>query len=437
MSNSHPGASEEPVVPPQSVPSQPLPPPQMPPQAATPEQVQAEPGMRPQVQPAPWPSPAFMPARAPQMARPVRPPGPFRRGFGLGAGAGAGAGLSVLVVGTVLSLVTGLILAGVGLAVSANPSDPAVVTVWGSPSATKTLRAVDVKGPILTDVDGGALLSGGTYGYEVARMIDNLDADDAEALVLRISTPGGTITGSKAIADAIDRYKQRTNQLVFAHVQGLSASGGMYAMAGADDIRADHGSLLGSIGVIFGPFARYRDVTAIDGGLFGGGVTTSGGIEQFYLTQGRGKDVGNPYRDFTAEERAILTTGLENEYAAFVRHVSVNRGIPAEAVRDDLGAHLYDNATAEQKQLIDGTMGVDEAYRHFATAAGLDPASTRVVAATRPSALLSLLGSERRVPGQALPVEQVPGVRPITAAALCGPGTTVLVYSGDPQAECG
>lgn len=367
----------------------------------------------------------------------MRGPGAFKRGFGLGAGAGTGVGVSLLVLGTVLSLLTGLIVAGAGLLTSAGSQDRPVVTVWGSPSARNTLRAVDVNGAILTDRDGGSLLAGGTYGYEVARLIDEIGATDADGLVLRINTPGGTITGSKAIADAIDRYKQRTNKKVFAHVQGLSASGGMYAMAGADDIQADHGSLVGSIGVIFGPFARYRDVIAIDGGLLGGGVTTSGGIEEFYFTQGRGKDVGNPYRDLTEEERAILTEGLANEYAAFVDHVSAKRGIDGQVIRDDLGAHLYDNVTAQEKRLIDGTMGINEAYRHFAGVAGVDPGDTRVVAPTRPSRLELVLGAEARVPGQALPVENQPGVRPVTAAAICGPAATMLAYHGDPQRECG
>jgi protease-4 len=365
----------------------------------------------------------------------MREPGPFKKGFGLGAGVGAGFGVVMLVIGTVLSVLSGMIFLA-GAAASTGAAET-LITVWGPDSARTTLRAVDVKGTILTDADGGALLSSGTYGYEVARMIDDLEAEDADGLILRLSTPGGTITGAKAIADAVDRYKERTDKKVFAHVQGLSASGGMYAMAGADDIQADHGSLVGSIGVLLGPLSRYRDVVAIDGGLLGGGVTTTGGIEEYYLTQGRGKDAGTPYRDLTAEERDVLTRILENEYAAFIDHVSAKRGIPAEVIRDDIGAHLYDNVVAAEKQLIDGTMGVDEAYRHFATLADLDPSDTRVVAPDTPSTWEVLLGAEARVPGQALPVEITPGVRPVTAAAICGQASTVLAYHGNPQRDCG
>ncbi|WP_432559023.1 S49 family peptidase [Granulicoccus sp. GXG6511] len=374
------------------------------------------------------------------VAVPVREPGPFRRGFGLGAGAGAGLGVALAVIGTVLSLLSALGVMAVGAAAAAAGGGAAPAntsTVWGSPTATHTLRAVDVTGSILTDGSGGGLLAAGTYGYEVARMIDDIDAEDADGLVLRLNTPGGTITGSKAIADAVARYQQRTGKKVFAHVQGMSASGGVYAMAGADDIRADHGSTTGSIGVIMAQFARYRDVVAVDGGLLQGGVTTTGGIEEIYITEGRSKDLGNPYRDATPEELAHLQQLASNEYDRFVEHVATLRDIPAATIRDELGANLFDNKLAEEHGLIDGTMGADEAYRHFATEAGVDPADTKIVAPAAPTMLQALLGAENRVPGQALPVEVQSGVRPVTSAAMCGRGPAALAYHGDLGRICG
>ena len=50
------------------------------------------------------------------------------------------------------------------------------------------------------------------------------------------------------------------------HVQGMSASGGVYSTAPADVIYADHGSIIGSIGVIYGPFEHYDGVVATSGG---------------------------------------------------------------------------------------------------------------------------------------------------------------------------
>ncbi len=271
-------------------------------------------------------APAPAQAHAPAQPNPIPPPAPgffpqpprersFRRGFGLGAGAGLGAGGVLLVLGIVGSLVTALIYGAALAAVAGNASGARIAgldTIWGSPTATaaQTVLAIPIEGAIQADGGDGFALTASTYGYEIARTLDQLTADDAAGLVLLLNTPGGTINGSRAIADAVERYQSRTGKKVVAYVQGLSASGGMYAMAGADRIIADHGSLVGSIGVIFGPFVRYKDVVATSGSIVESGVSTTGGITQEYLSQGSGKDFGNPFRAMTARERAVFTAGL-------------------------------------------------------------------------------------------------------------------------------
>jgi len=277
----------------------------------------------------------------------------------------------------------------------------------------------------------------GTYGYEVADVLDSLDAQDADGVVLLLNTPGGSVTGSKAMADALDRYRQRTGKRAFAFVEGMSASGGMYTMAGADRIIADHGSLVGSIGVIMGPFERYRDVVALDGGLLNGGVTTTGGITSEYLTAGTGKDAGNPFRDLTAEERANLQAILDNEYVNFVAEVSEGRNIPAERITGELGASILDTKRAKEFGLIDDVLGRDAAMRSFAEAAGLDPDDTRLVAPEPPSLLMQLLGAEGRVWGTA-PAARPEGGQPARATStLCTDTRLPLAYHGTLASVCG
>lgn len=377
-------------------------------------------------------------APAPRVVEPAAvAPGkdrPFRRGFGLGFGASLGVGVVVTVLSIIGSLIAGAMLfALAGAMKNANTATvQPLKTVWGAQTAKHTLRQIDISGTILTDPSEGSLFVQGTYGYEVADMIDKLGAADADGLVLRLSTPGGTITGSKAIADAVKRYRDRTGKKVFAFVSGLSASGGVYSMAGADKIVADYGSMVGSIGVLFGPFVEYKDVKAIEGGLAGGGVTTTGGIKEYYLTQGRGKDVGNPFRAMTDEERKLFTAGLSGEYDAFVNHVSTNRKIPAQTIKDVLGAHLFSGQQAVQNHLIDAVMGRDDAYRAAADLAGVAAADTKVVTAEKPGPLASLLGADSRVFGQAPAIAA--GAKP--SARVCGASPTVLVYSGSLASAC-
>jgi protease IV len=380
----------------------------------------------PPASPAPPPPPVWRPMPPP----PPREAGFFKRGFGLGFGASLGAGLGFAAVGLGSVVVLVVVLVGLVSGGGETASTPVTDTVWGDPADESVLIAVPVTGVILGGASDGATFGGSTYGYEVADTIDSLDADDADGLVLELNTPGGTIYGSRAIADAVQRYQERTGHQVLAHVQGMSASGGVYAMAGADRIVADHGSLVGSIGVVMGPFERFRDVVAIPGTLLEPGVTTQGGITEEYLTRGRGKDVGNPYRDMTEEERAVLGGNLDREYAAFVAWVSEARGIPAQTIVDDLGAYLFDGQAAVELGLIDDVMGREAAYRYAAELNGVDPSGTRVERVAGPGLLEALLSarSGAEAPGA---VTLEPG-----RSTVCSGAPLVLAHHGELSAAC-
>lgn len=379
--------------------------------------------------PAPWPAPA------PQQ------PSWFRKGFGLGAGGALGAGGVLLALSTVGSIVGALVLAGLGAAMgdvgSASAKNTTYETVWGKEKAKNKLRAIDVRGAIMAGGEQGMGLTQSTYGYEVADTIDKIEKDDVGGLVLRMDTPGGTINGSRAIGEAIIRYRERTGHKVVAVVEGMSASGGMFAMAPADKIIADHGTLIGSIGVISGPFEQYKDVKATDGGLLGGGVTTTGGITSEYITQGKGKDFGNPWRAMTAEERKIWTDGLAAEYSGFTSWVSEHRKIPEATIRNELGAHIFDPETAKSKKLVDEVMGRDEAYREAAKLNGLDPNDTKLEAASAPGFMRSLFGTQARVYGQAPAATAQNGQPPQVTSVICTGRPQVLAWNGPTRQFCG
>ena len=315
-------------------------------------------------------SPYYPPPAFPAPVAENRPPG-FRQGFGLGTGIGLG----LMVGGLVLTIISGLfMLAAVGLvaqSVTPTGASTSLSTVWGTPGGSGRLRAIHVNGTILTDSGDGSLLSAGTYGYEIAAQLDELTTADAAGVVLLVNTPGGTIPGSRAISDAVARYRERTNLPVLVHVEGMAASGGIYSTATATEIIADHGAMLGSVGVIMGPLLEYRDVVATGSTILTPGVTTTGGISQRYITAGTAKDYGNPYRAATEEEIARMQTLVDGEYQAFVSHVSTHRGISEQVLREELGAYIFNAEEAVANGLADKVMGRDEFFRHAATTAGL------------------------------------------------------------------
>ncbi len=381
-----------------------------------------------------------MPTGGPVPQRSARPPvAPagadrgFSRGFGTGLGFMLGAG-AVLVALSLVAILGGVLM-GLFTRQSARPAAVPTSHLWGPTSASNTLLAISIKGVIQGSSDSGGLFSSATYGREIADQLDALRADDYAGVILLMDTPGGSIYGARAIADAVIRYQERTGHSVVAYVQSMSASGGMYAMAPAARIISDHGTMVGSIGVIFGPFQRYREVTGLTGNLLQSGVQTSGGITSEYLAQGTGKDFGNPYRDMTEEEREVYTNGLAAEYRQFVDFVAEHRGIEAQRIKDELGAYMFDPATAMDKGLVDEVMGRADGFRAAARLNNIDPEDTEVVAPAAPGGLAALLGAEQRVWGHNIPLDPASGLA--ATSQLCVGVPVVLAYAGDFQAACG
>ena len=211
-----------------------------------------------------------------------------------------------------------------------------------------------------------------TYGYDIVDTLEEAAEDeDIKGIFMTFRTPGGTIFGSQAIYRAIKKYREETGNPVVVYIEGISASGGVMAMVAANSIYADYGSLIGSIGVLGPSLTYFNKPIATDGGLFGGGIVTEGGIEQTAITAGRGKDIGNPFRKPSEEEVANLKAGVNNEYENFVKHVASGRNMEPEMIRNEMGAQIFDNKTAQAYGLIDGTQYRSEAINSLAKLAKL------------------------------------------------------------------
>jgi len=234
--------------------------------------------------------------------------------------------------------------------------------ISGNKESNNYLMAISVEGLILGSPSGemGSTMGwvgGVTYGYEIQETLEDAAEDEKiKGIFLRMQTPGGTIFGSRAIFDGIKAYQQKTGKPVLVYIEGISASGGVMAMVGADAIYADYGSMIGSIGVIGGMLTYYDKPTATQGGLFGGGIVTQGGIERTIISAGKGKDLGNPYRKASQEEIDNLQAGINIEYDNFVAHVAQSRNIDEAVIREKMGAQIFDNKTAQNYGLIDDTL---------------------------------------------------------------------------------
>ncbi len=75
-----------------------------------------------------------------------------------------------------------------------------------------------------------------------------------KGLIIRVNSPGGTVSGSDEIYNEIRRYRYKTDKPVVAFMQGMAASGGYYVSVACDKIVAEPTTVTGSVGVIAGHF---------------------------------------------------------------------------------------------------------------------------------------------------------------------------------------
>jgi protease-4 len=189
------------------------------------------------------------------------------------------------------------------------------------------------------------------------------------ALVLRINSPGGTVTASDIIYREIMSWKERTRLPVVAVLMDIAASGGYYIALAADTIVAHPTSVTGSIGVIM------LTVNAE-------GLLQKIGVAATAIKSAEHKDMGSPFRQLTAEERAIFQSVIDDLQRQFLAKVIAHRKLAPEAARALADGRVYTAEQALDHKLIDKIGYMNDVVALARKAAGVDEA--RVVVYHRP-----------------------------------------------------
>lgn len=350
--------------------------------------------------------------------------------------------LSILMSFVLLVMALGVLAFGIGMGIGSNINTeslepPAYNFVFGDETSNNYLLKINVEGMILGSQPQGYDLhlfseEGIVYGYDVQDLLLEAAKDsNIKGILLYMQTPGGTIFGARAIFDGIKAYREKTGNPVLAYVQGLSASGGVYAMVGANEIYADYGSLVGSIGVLGETLTYFNKPTAIEGGILGGGIVTKEGIEQTIVSAGKGKDLGNPFRRPTKDEIKRLQDDIDQEYDLFVKHVAENRSMDSKVIREQMGAHVFDNESAKKYGLINGTLNYRESVKRLAELAQIQTDDYQLVQTNdkHHGLLSSLLGVFR-------PQTAPPKVSPLKTQFCSKFNHLPLMYYGNPAKVC-
>jgi protease-4 len=321
------------------------------------------------------------------------------------------------VLRTTLPLLACLALANAGcvnLQLFGGLPEPLIETVVLGESGPK-IAMIDIDGVISEQSEVRDFLEPSPEGM-VARVREQLDhaRDDAtvRALLLRINSPGGTVTGSDIIHQELLRFKRDRGIPVVAHFMGVAASGAYYIAMAADEVVAQPTTVTGSIGVIFV-------------GVNVSGLMQKLGVADQTLTAGDQKDAGSWLRPMKPAERAHLQAVLDDMHARFKQIVLAGRPqLDAKRVDALADGRIFSAGQALDNGLIDGLGDLEQAVAVTQRRAGLT--SSRVVIYHRPREYRQNLYSRAPVIPRVVRLELAPSL------PLARPGFLYLWAPGLP-----
>ena len=200
------------------------------------------------------------------------------------------------------------------------------------------------------------LISSSLPGSVGDSMVDDLRAalqqaredKHVKAVVLEIDSPGGEVTASDEIYNAV--VKTRACKPVVIYMDTLAASGGYYVACGGKYIMANETTITGSIGVII----QTLNYEALFNKI---------GLSSVVFKSGKFKDILNGARPMTQEERDYIQAFVMKTYDKFLGVVATERKLPAEGLRNGIAdGRIMSGKEAMENKLIDGLGQIEDAY---------------------------------------------------------------------------
>lgn len=236
----------------------------------------------------------------------------------------------------------------------------------------KYIKAADLKGAyskdriaviiangdiVMGEIDGS--VGADQFAREIRKAREN---EDIKAIVLRVNSPGGSLTASDIIWREVMLTKGK--KPIIASMSDVAASGGYYISMACDTIVAQPNTITGSIG-IFGMLFNFGKF--MDNKL---GITTDN------VTTGEFSDIMTVTRSLSSYERSIIQGQVESGYETFITKAAQGRGMEVEDIKKVAGGRVWTGIQAKERGLVDVIGSFDDAIQIAAEKAGI--ASYRV-----------------------------------------------------------
>jgi protease-4 len=227
----------------------------------------------------------------------------------------------------------------------------ALAIAWGLMSQRLSMTApvgphtalVDVRGEIDSEAEANA-------DTLVAALTSAFEDTGAQAVVLRINSPGGSPVQAGIVNDEIRRLKALHGKKVYAVVEEICASGAYYIAVAADDIYVDKASLVGSIGVLMDGFGFV-------------GLMDKLGIERRLLTAGENKGMLDPFSPQDEKQRAFAKEMIDQVHQQFIKVVREGRGERLKETPETFSGLFWNGEEAVKSGLADHFGSLDYVAR--------------------------------------------------------------------------
>ena len=245
--------------------------------------------------------------------------------------------------------------------------------VDGDEDARDKIAVIYLSGVISSSGDGyGA--EEGMVGDIEDQLQQAVDDKRVKAIIVRIDSPGGEVVASDTIYQAV--VAARDKKPVVASIDTLGASGAYYVAIGADYVMANELSLTGSIGVIMETFNF-------------GGLADKVGIKFYTFKSGKYKDIMNPTREPTEDEKALVQGLVMEVYDKFVGIVAEERDMKVEDLKNGLAdGRILSGKQALNAGFVDGLGYFDDAIDKAEELASIKKA--RVIRYVQPFSIRNL-----------------------------------------------
>ncbi len=217
----------------------------------------------------------------------------------------------------------------------------------GRKGSTDKIAVIALRGVISSSLPGNigdSMVDDMRFALEQAR-----DDDNVRAVVLEIDSPGGEVTSSDIIYNAV--VKTRARKPVVVYMDSVAASGGYYVACGGKYLIASDTTITGSIGVIIQTLNYEQLFNKI-------------GLASVVFKSGKFKDMLNGARPITPEEREYVQGFVMSTYEKFLGIVAKERNLPADGLRNSIAdGRILSGKDARDNKLIDGLGQVEDAFR--------------------------------------------------------------------------